>query len=68
MSVGRTVVARGVVRLPRFCLWFLGDFGWSFGLRQFCREFDVIPPDASPRVRFGDSDWERVQRKFGRRP
>ncbi|SER42085.1 DUF547 domain-containing protein [Natrinema salaciae] len=52
------------VRVPRTCLWFIGDFGGRAGLRQLLREFDQIPPNSSPSLRFADYDWTKTPRKF----
>ena len=59
---------RDRVRLPRVCLWFVGDFGGPGGLRAFLRRFDQIPADASPSLRFHGYDWTRAPRKFARDP
>lgn len=63
----RTVVydaERDRVRVPRVCLWFLGDFGGPSGIRRLLREFEQVPPDSSPSLRFGEYDWTRTPRKF----
>jgi hypothetical protein len=54
----------GVVRVPRVCLWFRGDFGGGSGIRAFLREHDVLPADASPTVRYRSWDWSRAAGKF----
>lgn len=48
---------REVVRVPRLMLWFRRDFGGSEGIRATLREFECIPEDASPRLRYLDYDW-----------
>jgi hypothetical protein len=60
---------RDRVRLPRVCLWFVGDFGGRSGLRSLLREFDQITAAATPSLRFQGYDWEVDPRKFadGRR-
>jgi hypothetical protein len=66
-NLDRTVVydaERDRVRLPRVCLWFVGDFGGRSGLRSFLRAFEQIPPGASPALRFQSYDWTRAPRKF----
>lgn len=66
-QLDRTVVydaERDRVRLPRVCLWFVGDFGGRSGLRSFLRAFEQIPPGASPALRFQSYDWTRAPRKF----
>lgn len=55
---------RDRVRVPRVCLWFVGDFGGPSGLREFLREFDQIPSNASPSLRFASFDWTRTPRQF----
>ncbi len=56
---------RDRARLPRVCLWFVGDFGGRSGLRELLRTYGVVPPDASPSLRFREYDWSRDPRKFG---
>lgn len=48
---------RNVVRVPRLCLWFYGDFKGVRGIRALLRRYGVIPAEASPRVRFRSYDW-----------
>lgn len=55
---------RGRVRIPRLCLWFIGDFGGRAGVRRFLREFDQIPPKSSPSLRFLPYDWTKTPRQF----
>jgi len=47
----------GVVRVPRLLLWYRGDFGGRSGIYRFLREYDAIPRDAKPRVKYGGYDW-----------
>lgn len=56
--------ARNRVRVPRVCLWFLGDFGGPSGVRRLLYEFEQVPPESSPSLRFGAYDWTRTPRKF----
>ena len=55
---------RGVVRVPRVCLWFRGDFGGGDGIRGFLREHGTIPADAAPKLRYRSWDWSRTRGKF----
>ncbi|MFB6173541.1 MAG: DUF547 domain-containing protein [Halobacteriales archaeon] len=57
---------RDRARLPRLCLWFVGDFGGPAGLRDLLREHDQVPPGASPSLRFRSYDWSRAPRAFAR--
>ncbi|MDL0121692.1 MULTISPECIES: DUF547 domain-containing protein [Halobacterium] len=41
-----------VARAPRVCLWYRGDFGGASGIRSLLAAHDVIPADASPRLRY----------------
>lgn len=52
------------VRVPRVCLWFVGDFGGPSGIRALLYEFEQVPPDSSPSLRFEEYDWTRTPRKF----
>jgi hypothetical protein len=56
--------AAGVVRVPRVCLWFRGDFGGASGIRAFLRTHDAIPADATPTLRYRSWDWSRAPGKF----
>lgn len=51
-------------RVPRVCLWFVGDFGGPSGIRALLYEFEQVPPDSSPSLRFEEYDWTRTPRKF----
>lgn len=53
-----------VVRLPRLFRWYRGDFGGRREIREFLREYDLVPEDASPRLRSRDWDWSRAPGKF----
>ncbi|MDS0475524.1 DUF547 domain-containing protein [Natrinema sp. 1APR25-10V2] len=55
---------RNRVRVPRFCLWFVGDFGGRSGIRELLREFEQIPPESSPSLRFSAYDWTKEPRRF----
>lgn len=52
------------VRVPRVCLWFVGDFGGPSGVRAFLRDYGRIPRGASPSLSFDGYDWTRVPRRF----
>jgi len=52
-----TVVEEGTARVPRLMLWYCGDFGGGSGIRRLLREYGVIGPDASPRIRYREYDW-----------
>jgi len=54
----------GVVRVPRVCLWFRGDFGGGNGIRAFLREYDAVPADAAPKLRYLPWDWSQCRGKF----
>jgi len=56
--------AAGVVRLPRLFLWYRGDFGGRRGIRRWLRRYDILPADASPRVRYDSWDWSRADGAF----
>lgn len=53
-----------VVRLPRLFRWYHGDFGGRSGIRELLREYDLIPADASPGLRYLEWDWSRAPGKF----
>lgn len=46
-----------MVRIPRVCLWFYGDFGRKAGILRLLRDHDVIPIGATPTLRFRSFDW-----------
>ena len=53
-----------VVRVPRVCLWFRGDFGGASGIRTFLREYGSIPEDATPKIRYLSWDWTKATEDF----
>ncbi|MDT3437271.1 DUF547 domain-containing protein [Haloarcula sp. 1CSR25-25] len=53
-----------LVRVPRVCLWFRGDFGGASGIRAFLREYDAIPADSTPKIRYLSWDWTKATGKF----
>lgn len=53
-----------VVRVPRVFLWYRGDFGGGDGIRSFLRDYDAIPEQATPRLRYQSWNWERAKGKF----
>lgn len=55
---------RNRVRVPRVCLWFVGDFGGPSGVRAFLRRYGRIPPDSEPSLRFRSYDWTKAPRRF----
>lgn len=55
---------RNRVRLPRLCLWFVGDFGGRTGLYSLLERFDLIPDGSSPSIRFTSYDWTKAPRTF----
>lgn len=54
----------GVVRVPRVCLWFYGDFGRKAGILRLLREHDIVPPEATPTLRFRSFDWTLHRGRF----
>lgn len=54
----------GVARVPRVCLWFRADFGGGDGIRALLREYDAIPDDAAPTIRYHSWDWSKRRGKF----
>jgi len=52
-----TVVEDGTARVPRVMLWYRGDFGGRSGIRRLLREYGIIEPEASPKVRYREYDW-----------
>jgi hypothetical protein len=52
------------VRLPRICLWYIGDFGGQSGIIELLRRFELILPGASPSLRFHSYNWTTAPRAF----
>lgn len=52
------------ILVPRFCLWYIGDFGGYTGLRSFVRDYANLPDDVKPAVRFASHDWSKVPGQF----
>jgi hypothetical protein len=55
------------VSVPRLCLWFRGDFGGADGVREMLHEYEILPADATPTVRYLDWDWSRDVGAFAER-
>lgn len=45
---------RGVVTVPRWFLWFLGDFGGRGGIERLLERYGPIPSDADVRIEFSE--------------
>ena len=58
----------GVARVPRVCLWFRGDFGGATGIRSLLREHGLVPPEATPTIRYLSWDWSRAADSFAEPP
>lgn len=50
--------------VPRLCLWYIGDFGGRSGIREMLIDYEIIPSDTQPSVRFASYDWSRQIGKF----
>lgn len=48
---------KNIVYLPKLMSWFRGDFGGKGGMKKILQQFNIIPPDADPKVKFNDYDW-----------
>lgn len=46
-----------VVRAPRILSWFRGDFGGKKGILELLRQQQLIPPAATPALKFRSYDW-----------
>jgi hypothetical protein len=53
-----------VAHLPRLFLWYRGDFGGASGIRATLREYDAIPGDADPGLRYDSWDWTKAEGSF----
>jgi len=56
--------ARNVVRVPRLCLWYYGDFRGRAGIRSLLRRYDVISAGVSPQIRYKTYDWSLDRGNF----
>jgi hypothetical protein len=56
--------SKDVARVPRVFLWYRGDFGGGDGIRSFLRDYDAIPGQSTPRLRYQSWDWEQAKGKF----
>lgn len=54
----------GVVRVPRVCLWFYGDFGRKAGILRMLWEHGILPTDVTPTLRFRSFDWTLEPGRF----
>jgi hypothetical protein len=53
-----------VVRVPRLCLWYHGDFRGRAGIRSLLRRYGAIPDSATPRIRYKGYDWSLDRGNF----
>lgn len=57
-----------VARVSRLFLWYRGDFGGKSGIVDLLRTREVVPPGATPTLRYHDYDWSLALDNFaGRR-
>lgn len=56
--------AAGVVRVPRVFLWYRGDFGGGSGIRQLLKEYELLPAEASPKLKHQSWDWTKTVDNF----
>jgi thiol-disulfide isomerase/thioredoxin len=50
--------AKGLLKLPAIMGWFRGDFGGKKGMRKLMKELELIPAEASPRIKFKKYNWD----------
>ncbi|MCL9815894.1 DUF547 domain-containing protein [Natronocalculus amylovorans] len=53
-----------VARLPRLCLWYRGDFGGRSGLQTMLEQYDIVPPNTTPTLRYNTYDWSVSLNQF----
>lgn len=49
--------ANNVIHLPALMGWFRGDFGGKKGMLKILKKNNIIPTDASPKIKFKKYDW-----------
>ncbi len=54
------------IHVPRFCLWYIGDFGGYGGLRSFVSEHIDLPAGTTVSIRFAGHDWTKVPGQFSK--
>ena len=57
----------GLVRVPRLCLWYLGDFGGPAGVLSLLKKYGQLPAGVDPprrALRFDSYDWSKAPRQF----
>lgn len=58
--------SQNTLYLPKFFLWFFGDFGGKKGIVKFYRKYQIIPEEASPKIRFKKYNWTLKLRNFSK--
>ncbi|MFW5658592.1 MAG: DUF547 domain-containing protein [Bacteroidota bacterium] len=48
---------QNVVHVPKVFSWFRGDFGGKSGTRELLLQYELIPEDTKPRIKYKDWDW-----------
>ena len=56
-GVVRYDAASNTVRLPRLMSWFRADFGGKKGMLDILKLYQLLPPEAQPRIVFLPYDW-----------
>jgi hypothetical protein len=52
------------VEVPKILGWFRADFGGKKGIIRLLQSVGVVPPGASPKIRFAPYDWTLLQKNF----
>ena len=53
-----------VLKVPRICLWYLGDFGGFKGIQRMLKHYKIIAPDVAPKIGFLKYDWTTNTNNF----
>lgn len=55
---------KNILSLPVLMSWFRGDFGNKKGILKICRNLQIIPPNAKPKLEYNKYDWSLFLENF----
>ena len=55
---------KNTLSLPALMSWFRGDFGNKRGILKICRDLQIIPQGAKPKLKYNTYDWSLYLENF----
>ena len=50
--------AKNIIKLPALMGWFRRDFGGKRNMRKILKQYDIIPQDSKPKIKFKKYSWD----------